>query len=223
MYSIEQLRDLKGQKLEAELRALEADALKSEREAEWNRLQVAGAEIKYADALASQDFHRIYHFFGIVNGGSVVECVETTGQWSRRDPGADITIVMNSPGGDAIVGLALYDHLQSLRRKGHKITIITRGIAASMGGILLQAADERVMDRNAFMLIHEGDLELSGAKAKVDDSLKFLNKVQTKLLDILCERSTLDREQISTRWDRTDWWMDAEEALAGGFIDRIDS
>ena len=120
-----------------------------------------------------------------------------------------------------IAGLALFDYIQDLRKSGHHITVVALGMAASMGGILLQAGDKRIVGRHAMVLIHE---VASGAQGKVSemvDSLEFSNKLWDKLAKILSERSVMNAGQIKKKAYKKDWWLDAEETVKLGFADEI--
>ena len=129
--------------------------------------------------------------------------------------------MLNSPGGNVFAGLALYDAITDLKARGHKVTTVARGYAASMGGILLQAGTERVVGANAQVLIHEVSTMDSGKTSELEDNLKFQKKLQDRLLAILAERSTLTKAQIARRWKKTDWWLDADECIEYGIADRI--
>ena len=96
------------------------------------------------------------------------------------------------------------------------------GLVASMATIILQAGDERVADANAQLLIHELS---GGAKGKISDILddaEYSKKLNDRLMGILAERSTLSARQIYTRANRKEWWLDADEALKLGFVDRVE-
>lgn len=142
--------------------------------------------------------------------------------WERRDPGAPITIRINSPGGSVLDGFALLDTILRLRRKGHKITTHGIGMIASMATIIMQAGDERVLDQNAWFMIHEVSAGTSGKASEMEDQMKFTLKLQDRLLDILAERSKLTKTQIKRRWKKTDDWMSSDDALALGFVDRVE-
>lgn len=165
--------------------------------------------------------HHRYTLWGVVNAVTCATAISHLDQWSREAPGCDITLVINSPGGNVIDGLALYDYLQQLRHDGHKLTTVTVGMAASMGGVLLQAGDVRVASRNSVILIHEVATGASGKMTDLEDEIEFTKRLQSKLVEILAERSTMTKRQIETRWKRRDWWLDAEDALAKGFVDEI--
>jgi len=202
-------------KLKAEARQLEYDARRSKVDAEE-------AEREQRDDLADNDSNRVWNFFGAVRPDSAGICIHNLDQWARRDPGEPIKIVFNSPGGSVIDGLALYDFLEELKEdRNTPLTTVARGMAASMGGILLQAGQERVIGKNAHMLIHEISSMGIGKLSEMEDEVKFLHKLQDRALDILAERSTLSKRQIANRWKRKDWWLGAEEVVKFGFADRI--
>lgn len=163
----------------------------------------------------------IFTFYNPVVGVTVVDAITTLDRWSRRKPGAPIEIIFCSPGGTVSDGFALFDFITELRARGHKITTKCIGVAASMGAILMQAGDERVMTRNAFLMVHEVSSEGRGSLAELADHLKMVERFQAKGLDILTERATIARDDLAARWKKTDWYLDAEEALSLGLIDRI--
>lgn len=199
----------------------QANIRKALAEAEVAELEAAEKRREDADHRASANQARVYPFFGAVTSGSVQPCIATLNSWSRRDPGSDLTIVFNSPGGSVIDGLALYDFLDELKANGHRITTVARGMAASMGGVLLQAGDERVIGANAHVLIHEISTGMIGKFSEIEDEIAFCKMLQERLLEILAKRSTLTAKQIKTRWSRKDWWLSAVEAVELGFADRI--
>jgi ATP-dependent Clp endopeptidase proteolytic subunit ClpP len=142
--------------------------------------------------------------------------------WERRDPGEPITIRINSPGGAVIDGFALFDTILRLRRKGHFITTHGIGMIASMATVLMQAGDERVLDKNSWFMVHEIGSRVGGKTSDMEDELKFIKRLQERILDIYVERTILNKAQISRRWKKTDDWMDSNEALKLGFVDRVE-
>lgn len=186
-------------------------------------LELREKQREESDALAGADQHRIYTFYGEVEPTLVEDCMAELGAWSRRDPGEPMTILLNSCGGTCIDGIALYDYIMSLRAIGHHITIIALGEASSMGGIILQAADHRVMGATSELLIHEVSAEQIGSRTVswIRDKHAYLLKLQRRMDRILAERSTLTAFEIEERAEGKDWFLDAEEALELGFIDEI--
>lgn len=175
------------------------------------------------DELAGQDQHRIYTFYGEVEPNAVEDCMAELGAWSRRDQGQPLTVLLNSCGGYCIDGIALYDYMMSLRAIGHHLTIIALGEASSMGGIILQAANHRVMGATSELLIHEVSAEQLGSRtvAWIEDRVAYLKKLQGRMDDILAERSSLSATEIAKRARNKDWFLDAQEALGLGFIDEV--
>jgi ATP-dependent Clp protease protease subunit len=210
-------------KAEAEVASLTELTRKIRLEADAAYLNLLSAQRQEDDRAASTHLSREYHFFSSVNGSSVEMCIDSLGHWSRRDPGKEMTIIFNTPGGSVFDGLALFDYIQGLRRKGHHITTKAIGTAASMGGILLQAGDVRVMDTNSLLLIHEVSAGMVGGKtSEVEDFQKLMQRLERRVLGILAERSTMSTAQIRTKWKKTDWWLDADEALKLGFADAVE-
>ncbi len=199
-------------KLELDCKSLED---KQYREREWQELHKA-----------EQGQHHIYHFFNEVDQHTCDDCIEDIGIWSRgmrtkQNIDDKITIIFNSPGGTVHHGLALYDYIQEVRSTGITVNTHAIGRAASMGGILLQAGGERSMGKNAYLLIHEVSSMDWGKTSEMEDELKFTKRLQKRLVEILAERSTFTGAQIEKRWKKLDWWLDADECLKYGFVDKI--
>ncbi len=133
---------------------------------------------------------------------------------------------MNSPGGSVIDGMALYDHIVAHSKRGggtHEITIIVRGFAASMGGILLQAADKRVCGPEAYVLIHKISTMTGGSLDDIEDEVKLLKLMTSRVEDIFCSRSggKLSKTILRRNWTRRDWWLDSTSAKRLGVVDAI--
>jgi ATP-dependent Clp protease protease subunit len=173
------------------------------------------------ELLTRNDFHNVYVFDDDVDAQSVNQCVQTITGWVRQEPGCDIEIQLNTSGGSIFAGFALIDFIRDLRNRGHKVTAVVYGYAASMGAVILQAADHRVIGENAFLLIHEGSLFTAGDWGKVQDEMELFKKLQKKILTLLVTRSKLGETKIKNSWKRQDWWLTAEESLAAGFVDEV--
>lgn len=206
-------------------------------DAEAARLQMLNVKLQYeenkrmTDSLLFSDSHNhLYRFSSDVNDVSVAVCLSTLTRWSRQTPGCDMEIVFNSPGGNITEGFALYDFLLSLRKKGHKITTRSIGMAASMAGILLQAGDERVMGSEAWLLIHEASFIALGKVGEVKDTSEWIDRMCEHVIDIFSARASAatkkDKKKCAAflrkSWARKDWWISAEEALKYGYIDKVD-
>lgn len=199
---------------EQELRTFRASAESSE-------MALAMANDKLDLYHASDAHHRTIRFLGQVTSNTAVEAVDKLVSFHRLDPECDITFVIDSAGGDIIAGFHLFDTMLWMRAEGHQITTIANGMAASMGGVLLQAGSTRIMTPQSSMLIHEAQFSAGGSFGVIEDQVDYVKKLQDRILDILAERSTLSKAQIKTRWTRKNWWLMAKEAHKLGFVDDI--
>ncbi len=201
-------------KLEAETRMMRAYERRALEEIDRYR-RVSSDE----DASAAKN--RVFTFYGEVGPISVAQCMSALGFWSRRDAGEPIQIVFASPGGSILDGFALHDFIRHLSIAGHKIETVALGFALSMGAVLLQAGDHRVMGRNATLMIHEAHVSLAGEISHLEDSVATIRDFNRRCLGILADRSTMTAKQIERKWKRREWWLTAEEALTFGFVDEI--
>lgn len=199
----------------AKLRAINAEAYGHE-------LKNLIYQEEVQDRLQTFQQYGIYQFYTPVVSQTVTKALYELDSISRKRPGQPITIVFNSPGGVVTDGFTLYDFIRELSSRGHSITTKCMGVAASMGAILMQAGDKRVMTPNAFMMVHEISGQNEGTLAEMKDTLAIVNRFQDKALNILTTKSNMTRRTLSTKWKKTDWYMDADEALKLGFIDRIE-
>lgn len=177
-------------------------------------------ELKQLNAL-SENFNE-YMFYNPVVEQTTLRAMVEMGMWSRQRPNEPMTVTFNSPGGYVTDGFTLFDFLRDLASKGHPITTKCMGIAASMGAILMQAGDERVMTPNAFLMIHEVSGGGEGKVSELEEITAVTKQFQKRGLKILAERSTMTEAAIAKRWRKRDWYMSADEALKAGFIDRIE-
>lgn len=219
---------------DAKVRLTEAQADKFELEAQRLRyevgtqsailrateLELLQKESNYKSWRARNDSRTVY-FLGEVNSSSVARAMDSLTEFSLTDPGCDIDFIINSPGGEITEGLALFDHIQILKRRGHLVTTMALGEAASMGGVLLQAGTIRAMSKESWLMLHEAAFGGRGKTFEMEDRVEFVKRVQGRLLDIFAARSTMDRDAIKSKWERRDWWLSSDDALAAGFIDEV--
>jgi ATP-dependent Clp protease protease subunit len=198
-----------------------AEVRKLQLETERAAIELEAVRRREREAAAEPGRSHVYTFYSGVEAETVRDCMSELGVWSRRDPTAPITVVFNSPGGSVLDGLALFDYLRQLRAAGHVITTVALGRAASMGAVLLQAGDHRVIGANAFLLVHEVSNLSSGKVSEMADGVEFSRRLQRRLVAILADRSPLTEVQIQRRWERKEWWLDAEEAVSLGLADNV--
>lgn len=209
----------------------EADKFKAEKRNEIAKARTAEILLsreqdKRNVELAANDLHNVYIFDSDVSESSVKKCIAQLSTWSRQEPNCKIEIQITSPGGSIFDGFALIDFIRDLRGKGHEVTMLALGMAASMAGVLMQAADVRVMGANALMLIHEGSLGASGDFGNVEDRVKLMELMHQRILTLFEDRATpinpkTTKAFIKRRWNRTDWWIGADDCLKLGLVDEV--
>lgn len=128
-----------------------------------------------------------------------------------------ITIIMNNPGGDFYHGMAIIDVLQN---SPCQIIIIAYGYCMSMGSIILQAADERIMAPHSIMMIHEGHSCLEGTHRDVIAAAKHQEQMSEVVLDLYLKKAKISREKLSELL-KSDTYLTASEAIEYGLADRI--
>ncbi len=139
----------------------------------------------------------------------------------REDPEKEITLYINSPGGEVDSGLAVYDFLKLMKAPIRTVCI---GIAASMGAILFLAGDRRVMMPNSRIMIHDparGGGSMAGMKPdEIEENLNDLRKAQQVMVNIISQ--TTGRSQKSVRSKtRKDSYFNAQEAVEFGLATQI--
>lgn len=213
--------DAEARKLDAEAAVAAAEARKADAQARAAVLDTEDKERKNRDREASDAFNHVYRFHHQVDRSTVAEALERLTQWHRQSPDCEIEVIFNSPGGDVIEGFVLFDHLRWLSSKGHKITTGCTGMAASMGGILMQAGDYRWTSGQAWYMIHRAAFGAIGKTFDVEDKVEWIKRIEARIIDIFVTRSHLSAAKIKRNWDRKDWWITADEALEFGLVDEI--
>jgi ATP-dependent Clp endopeptidase proteolytic subunit ClpP len=195
-------------------------------EAQKAEIDLAVAQDAERDRNVKAGKIRVLNIRDVITPDMTDKWIDALLHWNLRDPGEPVTINISSPGGSVTEGLALYDTIMRLRRLGHPVTTRGMGLVASMAGVLLQAGDERIMDKRAKLLIHEGSASFGKSAnltaGEMEDAQFFSKMLRGDILDIMVERSTLTKRQIENKWHRRDWILTAEEALKYGFVDRVE-
>lgn len=132
-----------------------------------------------------------------------------------------IKVILNSVGGKVYEGLFVYDTVRDLASQGIEITMEGRGVAASMGILLLQAGSKRIISKHTRIMIHEMSDVCVGKTSQIEDETKETKIVNDMLRDILAEKSKKTSAEIEAICKRRDIWMSAEEALEFGLVDEI--
>ncbi|WP_281673796.1 ATP-dependent Clp endopeptidase proteolytic subunit ClpP [Porphyromonas asaccharolytica] len=137
----------------------------------------------------------------------------------NADPGKDISIYINSPGGSVYAGFGIYDTMQYV---GCDVSTMCTGMAASMAAVLLVAGAEgkRYALPHSRVMIHQPMGGMQGQASDIEIAAKEILKVKAELYKIIADHSGRSVEDIERDSDR-DKWMTASEALEYGMIDKV--
>lgn len=135
------------------------------------------------------------------------------------DPGKDVSIYINSPGGSVYAGLGIYDTMQYI---SSDVATICTGIAASMAAVLLVSGTvgKRFALNHSRVMIHQ---PLGGAQGQASDieiTAREILKLKKELYQIIADHSGQPFEKVERDSDR-DYWMTAQEAKDYGMIDQV--
>jgi len=136
-----------------------------------------------------------------------------------EDPGKDIHLYINSPGGMVTAGMAIYDTMQYIKCD---VSTICIGMAASMGAFLLAggAKGKRYALPNAEIMIHQPSGGARGQATEIQIAAENILKTKKKLNQMLADNTGKPYEVVAQDTER-DYYMSAEEALEYGLIDSI--
>ena len=135
------------------------------------------------------------------------------------DPGKDISIYINSPGGSVTAGLGIYDTMQFV---SSDVATICTGMAASMGAVLLVAGQEgkRSALPHSRVMIHQPLGGVQGQASDIEIEAKEIMKFKKELYTIISNHSHTPFDKVWNDSDRN-YWMTAEEAKEFGLVDKI--
>jgi len=136
-----------------------------------------------------------------------------------QDPEKDIYMYINSPGGEVIAGMAIYDTMQFINADVQTIVI---GMAASMGSVLASsgAKGKRFILPNSQFMIHQPSGGAQGQQSDIAIAAEEIMKTRKKLNQILANNTGQPYERLEVDTER-DYWLDAEESVAYGLADKI--
>ena len=135
------------------------------------------------------------------------------------DPGKDISIYINSPGGSVYAGLSIYDTMQFI---SSDVATICTGMAASMAAVLLVSGAEgkRSALTHSRVMIHQPMGGAQGQASDIEITAREIQKLKKELYTIIANHSHTDYEKVWADSDR-DYWMTAQEAQEYGMIDKV--
>ncbi len=135
------------------------------------------------------------------------------------DPGKDVSIYINSPGGSVYAGLGIYDTMQYI---SSNVSTICTGMAASMAAVLLVAGakGKRFALKHSRIMIHQPMGGVQGQASDIEITAREILKLKDELYSIISQHSGQPFEKILKDSDR-DYWMTSQEAAEYGMIDKV--
>jgi len=170
---------------------------KSEIKAQGNELMLYGAIGSYYDEL---DGKKIVEQIGAMTG--------------------NITVRVNSPGGDVFDGIAIMNALKTHGEQKGKVTVIVEALAASIASVIaVGAADELIMSEGSYLMIHNPWTLAIGDAAEFEHTAGVLRQLAGTLAEIYSRKTGKTKEEIQVLMD-AETWIDSAKALELGFADK---
>lgn len=135
------------------------------------------------------------------------------------EPGKDVSIYINSPGGSVYAGLGIYDTMQYI---SSDVATICTGMAASMAAVLLVSGQKgkRFALRHSRVMIHQPMGGAQGQASDIEITAREIKKLKHELYTIIADHSGQPFDRVERDSDR-DYWMTSEEARDYGMIDQV--
>lgn len=212
---------------DVELSRAISEAEKAAHDARLSELQVAKQELELLETQINMDYQLsgVFTFHRRVDQKSMNRLYRAMRVWNKYRKDGPWTIYLNSVGGEVWSGIGIIDELisQSLRGGGeHEITVKVRGVAASAAGMILQAADHRVVGRNSQLMIHKGSTAIAGTADDLADEHAWWQASTDQMVSLFLSRTDkISRAEFLRKINRRDWWLSAGEAVNYGFADQI--
>ncbi len=136
-----------------------------------------------------------------------------------EDPDREISVYLNSPGGSAYDGLAMYDTIKHVK---NDVSTINVGLAASAGALLLSAGKKgkRYALPNSYTMIHQVLGGVEGQQTDIEITARHMLRLREQYAQTISENSGKSLEVVQKDIER-DNWMNADETIAYGIIDKI--
>ena len=136
-----------------------------------------------------------------------------------EDPDREVSLYINSPGGDVIAGLAIYDTMQHIKPD---VATYCMGFAASMASVLLLAGapGKRVALPRSRVLIHQGASGFQGAVPDVEIAAREALRLTNTMIEIIARHTGQPVERVKRDTER-DYYMSADEAREYGIVDQV--
>ena len=129
----------------------------------------------------------------------------------------DVTVWINSPGGDVFAAAQIYT---MLRNHPGKVTVKIHGIAASAASVVAMAGDTTLISPVGMLMIHNPSTMAAGEKKDMEQAIAVLEEVKESILNAYVAKTGLSRNRLAKMMD-AETWLNANEAIRLGFVDGI--
>lgn len=129
----------------------------------------------------------------------------------------EITVVINSGGGDVWAGVAMYN---ALRELDAKVTVRVDGLAASIASVIAMAGDRIIMSPGSMMMVHKASAWAGGNTEELAKIIEMLEVVEKSIVPIYADRTGLSEEKVMELME-AETWMSPAEAVEFGFADEV--
>ena len=163
--------------------------------------------------------HREIQCVGEINADSVYSLIMQLQYLQRVDPKTEITMYINSPGGEVNSGLALYDVMQAISAPIHTVCV---GMAASMAAVLFSAGDRREILPHAAVMIHDPLIQggVGGSALKLRALSDDLMRTRALIAEILAKHTGHSLEEIYEK-TANDTYFYGQDAVSYGLADNV--
>jgi ATP-dependent protease ClpP protease subunit len=148
-------------------------------------------------------------------GVRAIDVIDSISELQGRDT---LRVRINSPGGSAMEGLAIHN---ALRASGKRVVVMIDAIAASIASIIAMAGDEIVIAENATLMIHDPWAMAIGTSEELREQADENDRQKKIMVDIYAKRTGLTTQEVEALMS-AETYMSAQDALAKGFVDKID-
>lgn len=132
----------------------------------------------------------------------------------------ELTVRINSPGGEVFAGMAIYN---ILKRHEATVTVYIDGLAASIASVIALAGDKVIAAKGSMYMIHRPYTSVWRATAdKLREQADLLDKIESQIRGIYSEKTGMSDEELAGILATGDTWYTAEEAVTAGFADEVE-
>lgn len=131
---------------------------------------------------------------------------------NNLNKGEELQLLFNSPGGSVFAGIAIANLIRNISSRGHKVTGVVQGLAASAASIILCACDEIILPESGLVMIHNAWTTMSGNSEDLRKEADTLDTIKRAMLAIYRTKFDLPEERIAELLDAETWFSGREAA-----------